>query len=137
MSCFGASRPGAGGCFLVAVREAPDNVEVHRNDENAQQRGAKHPADDDGPECFARNPTRAGGEPQRKAAENKGEGGHQNGPQTDARAGQGGLDEGFAALDFGLGKFDDQNGVLGRKTDEHDQADLDIDVVLKPARPQR
>ena len=30
-----------------------------------------------------------------------------------------------------LGEFDDEDGVLGRQADEHDQADLGIDVVLE------
>ena len=33
-----------------------------------------------------------------------------------------------------LGEFDDQNGVLGGKADEHDKADLGEDVVVLPAQ---
>ena len=36
-----------------------------------------------------------------------------------------------------LGELDDQDGVLRRKTDQHDQADLAVDVVGKPAHPLR
>ena len=32
-----------------------------------------------------------------------------------------------------LGKLDDQDGVLGRQTDDGDHAELEVDVVLKPA----
>ena len=30
-----------------------------------------------------------------------------------------------------LGELDDQDGVLGRKTDQHDEADLDQDVAVE------
>ena len=36
-----------------------------------------------------------------------------------------------------LGELDDQNGVLRRKTDQHDEADLRIDVDLHAPSPER
>ena len=36
-----------------------------------------------------------------------------------------------------LGELDDQNAVLGRQADQHDQADLAVDVVDQAAQPLR
>jgi hypothetical protein len=35
---------------------------------------------------------------------------------------------------FHLGELDDENGVLGRQPNEHDHADLGVDVQLEAAR---
>jgi hypothetical protein len=63
--------------------------------------------------------------------QDEGERGHQDRSQ----AGSCRLDHGVApalALLFGLlGELDDQDGVLGGEADEHDQANLDQDVVVQ------
>ena len=68
---------------------------------------------------------------QRHAAENEGEGGHQNGPQAELGAFERGINQRLALLVAHLGKLDDENGVFGRQADEHDQTDLGIDVVFE------
>ena len=75
--------------------------------------------------------------PERDAAEDEGEGGHDDRPQTQARAFERGFHEWLAAFVFELGELDDQDGVLRRETDEHDEADLRVDVVLHSPRPKR
>ena len=49
------------------------------------------------------------------------------------------VDERLALLVLVLGELDDQDGVLGRQADQHDQADLRVDVVLeaRAARARR
>ena len=38
---------------------------------------------------------------------------------------------------FVLGELDDQDGVLGGEADQHDEADLRVDVVFKASQPER
>ena len=40
-----------------------------------------------------------------------------------------------AFLNLFLGKFHDQDGVLGHQAHEHHQSDLEIDIVFQPAYP--
>ena len=40
-----------------------------------------------------------------------------------------------ALLVFHLGELDDEDGVLGRETDQHDEADLRVDVVFALPAP--
>ena len=42
-----------------------------------------------------------------------------------------GLLDRFALLALELGEFDDEDGVLGRQTNQHDQPDLGVDVVVE------
>jgi hypothetical protein len=64
----------------------------------------------------------------------EGERGHQDRPQAQTGALDRRLDQRLAALVFELGEFDDQDGVLGREPNEHDQADLGVDVILHAAQ---
>ena len=67
-------------------------------------------------------------------AEDEGEGGHQDRPQPGAAGLRGGLVPLEAVLQLALaGELDDQDGVLGRQADQHDQADLGQDVVVHAA----
>ena len=50
------------------------------------------------------------------------------------RAFERGIDQRFAFLVFGLGKFDNQDGVFGRQTNEHDHTDLRIDIIFHVAQ---
>ena len=56
------------------------------------------------------------------------EAGHHHRPETQARALDRGLDDRLAVLALLLGELDDQDGVLGGERDQHDQADLAVDV---------
>ena len=76
------------------------------------------------------------GDGQRHAAENEGEGGHKDRPEAQFGPFQGRFHQRFAFLVFHLGEFDDEDGVLGRQTDEHDQTDLGVDVVLERLEQQ-
>ena len=68
--------------------------------------------------------------PQRHAAENECERGHQNRPQPEPGAFERSIRQRLSVLELILGELDDQNRVLGRKTDEHNQADLRIDIAF-------
>ena len=68
--------------------------------------------------------------PQRNAAEDKGECGHEDGPEPQSRPGERGVKQRFAGFVFGLGELDDEDGVFGRKADQHNEADLRVDIVV-------
>ena len=72
---------------------------------------------------------------QREHARDEGDGGHQNRPQPQAAGFDGGLERRQAFVLFVLGELDDQDGVLARQADEHDQADLREDVVVAALEP--
>ena len=79
----------------------------------------------------------AGREHERQHAEDERQRGHQDRPQPDARRLDRRLDDRQPAVPQLLGELDDQDRVLRRQADQHDQADLAVDVVRQPAHPLR
>src|SRR5271168_3562904 len=88
-------RPKAGkGCtrrntiswLLLAVGEALSNVEVHRNDEDAEQCRTEHSTNHHRSQSLARNAPGTSGDPERNASEHEGERGHENRAQANPRA---------------------------------------------------
>ena len=67
--------------------------------------------------------------------EDEGEGRHQDRPEAQAGRLERGLLERHAAIVLRLGELDDQDRVLGRQADQHDQADLHVDVVVVAHQP--
>ena len=59
------------------------------------------------------------------------QGRHHDGTKTQAGSVQSGIADALSRLVICLGELDDEDGVLGRETDEHDQADGGKNVVLK------
>ena len=86
-----------------------------------------------------RRPDRAGpgGGPQRHAAQDERERGHEEGAPPHPDAFERGVDERHAPLVRDLGELDDEDRVLGGEADHHEQADLREDVELEAAEPQR
>ena len=62
-------------------------------------------------------------------AENERERGHQDGAEPQLRGLDGGFGDGSSLGAQLFGELHDQNGVFGREADEHDQADLAVDIV--------
>src|SRR6516162_3223123 len=126
--------------FLLSGRpysEAFDDVEADGDEEDGEHGCRQHSPDDSGSQNPARHGACTRGTPKRYATQNEGEGGHENWPQSQPGSGQRGIGQGFAFLIFGFGKFNNQNGILGRQSDQHDQSDLGIDVVVEPAEVKR
>src|SRR5580693_6052355 len=73
---------GHGGAACFTHGEALDHVEDCRYEEDAEGAGREHAADHGGAHDLARDGTCTGGSPERDAAEDEGEGGHEDGPQT-------------------------------------------------------
>ena len=74
---------------------------------------------------------------QRQHAEDERERGHQDRPQPDARRFDRRLDDRQPLVPQLLGELDDQDRVLRRQPDQHDQPDLAVDVVGQAAHPLR
>jgi len=72
--------------------------------------------------------------PQRNAAEDERERRHEDGAEPQARALERGVDDGPAFLELGLRELDDEDRVLRGEADQHDEADLRIDVVVEMPR---
>ena len=77
----------------------------------------------------------AGRDHQRHHAENEGESRHQNWAKAQAPGLHRRVDDVRSFLTPAFGEFDDQNRVLRRKADQHDEADLRIYVHLHSAHP--
>ena len=131
--------PGGGRLRRLALRlgqllghPAHGHVE-HRREHEAEQRHADHAEQHGGAQRLAHLVSRPLGEGQRDHAEDEGEGGHQDGPQPRARRLLRGLPAVHAVqLLRLLGELHDQDGVLGRQPDQHDQAHLRKNVVVEP-----
>jgi hypothetical protein len=52
-----------------------------------------------------------------------------------SRAASSAASSALALLVLHLRELDDQDGVLGREADQHDEADLHVDVVVEPEQP--
>ena len=76
------------------------------------------------------------GDPQRHAAEDERERRHQDRPQAEPRALQRRVHQALALLEAVLRELDDQDRVLGGEADQHDEADLAVDVEGEAAREE-
>ncbi len=127
---------GGGPVPLQPVGQGLDGVIEHRDEEQAEQGGGGHTGHDGGAHRPAGGGAGAAGHDQGHEAEDFGQGGHENGPETQPGALRGGV-KGGIALDVPLvpGEFDDHDGELGIETDEHDNADLGVDIVGHAPEP--
>ena len=118
-------------------RNRSAHVERDRDDEDRDDGGGEHAADHGRAEDVSRVGAGAGRHHERKHAEDEGEGRHEDRPQADAGARERGVDQGRAALVLDLRELHDQDRVLGREADHHDQADLREHVQLEMGEPER
>ena len=142
-ACSGCQRQDRGRpghfCFRLAVLLAGAPLDPHeqqRDEEDRDAGGRQHSGDHRGAHDLAAVGAGAAGEPQRHAAEDEGEGGHEDRPQPQARAFERRVGEALALLVAVLRELDDQDRVLGGEADEHDEADLAEDVERHAARQQ-
>ena len=92
--------------------------------------GREHSADDRCAHDLPGNRTCSARRPQWNAAEDKREGCHQDRAQPQPRAFECGVGQRSSIFVPVLGELDDQNCVLRRQADQHDQADLRVDVAF-------
>src|ERR1700678_3737676 len=118
------------GWFLAEPGEdgLQDDVE-DRDEEEVEDCGQHHAADDGGSDGVTAIGSCAGSEVERANAEDERDGGHQDGTKAELGGFDGGFDDGAALREELLGELDDEDRVFRRETNEHDEADLDVDVV--------
>ena len=74
------------------------------------------------------------GDDQRQQAEDEGEAGHHHRAEAQPRAFDRGLEDRLAVRALLHRELDDQDAVLGRERDQHDEADLGVDVEARGRR---
>src|SRR4051812_48385302 len=115
---------------LKTLQNAADRDEEYRGQEQPQERHANHAGKDGHADRLPQLGTRPGGDGKRNHAEREGERGHDDRAEPVVRGVDGGP-HGILAFRLPLtGELDDQDGVLGGKADQHDEADLGQDVVV-------
>src|SRR5205807_1715594 len=117
--------------------DAAENHIKNGDEEQVQRGGGDHTSKDGRTDGDATCAACALREDQRKHAQNERQRSHQNGAQANARGFHGGFRERESLGAQLLGEFDDQNGVLAGKADEHDQPNLAVDVILESAQSLR
>src|SRR5216683_1845980 len=114
---LGLTFPGDG-LFLALARQ---QAEEQRHEQDGDEGGGQHAADDAGADRMAAGGARAGADGQRQHAEDEGERGHDD--RTEAQPG--GFDRGVVGREPLLvtlrGELDDQDGVPGGQPDQRHQ----------------
>src|ERR1700735_1577529 len=122
------------GFFFEPGLKTTDQDVENRDEDQIQERGRDHTSEDGCADRPAADPACALGQDEREYSEDKRQRGHQNRPQPDERRLHGGLHDAGAFLAELLGEFHNQNGILTGKTDQHDEADLAVHVVILTAK---
>src|SRR5882672_1844358 len=114
--------------LLVCAGKFFDKIENYGNEKDADEASGKHSSDHSSPQNLTSDSTGASSSPQRNGSQDESERRHQNRTKTKASAFERSVHQRLAFLQFFLGKLNDQNGVFGRKANQHDQTDLGIDI---------
>src|SRR5215831_7817906 len=120
--------------FHACTAKTFNPVKQRRYDEDGDRTGSHHASDHGRSHDLARYGAGPGGTPKRHTTQNESEGSHQDGAQTQPGAFERGFRKGVAFLVTGLCKLHDEDGVLGRESDQHDQPDLGVHVIFE-AKP--
>src|SRR5882724_1606944 len=129
---FGRLRQRHRGGFHLppAGGEPPANDVEGRREDQSESRNPDHARKNRGAERLPELGSGAGRPNQWHDTENEGERRHQDRPQPQPRGFHGRGPAVTAAVLELLGEFDDQDRILRRKTNQHDEADLGEDVVI-------
>jgi len=132
--CKFLCRP-AGRVFL-SFRQSLDENEQRGNQEDSEHRCRQHSRDNRRAHDPPRGRAGAFGDPKRNAAEDERKRSHQNRPQAQPRSLEGRVDDSSPLLHLVYRELNDQDGVFCGQPHQHHQADLRVDVVVKPPREQ-
>jgi len=108
--------------------EPPANDVEGRREDQSERRNTDHAREDRGAERQPELGSSAGRPNQWHDTENEGERGHQDRPQAQPRGFHGGGPALTAPVLELLGELDDQDRILRRETNQHNEADLGEDV---------
>jgi hypothetical protein len=106
------------------------------HDEQGKQDGGKHAGKDDGTNDDAGLGTRPGGEQQRDRARRGSNTSHDDRAQADVSGLQQRLAESASLIPKLIGELDDENPVLRRQPNQHDQPDFAVDIHTLAGEPQ-
>src|SRR5277367_422199 len=116
---------------MFSTAEFFDYVKQSRNNENRNAAGRRHSSDDGRAHDLAGYRASAAGTPEGHATEDECEGSHKDWAETKLGAFQCRVYKRLTFFEFQFGKFHNQDGVLGCETNQHDQTNLRVDVVLE------
>ena len=137
----GGASAGRGRRLLLLRRrtlvQPVEDVEEERHVQHRERRLAEHPAEDAGADRVARVRAGADRDRERQHAERERERGHDDRPQPLLAGLDRRLHDRLALLAQLHRGGDAQHGVLRAEPDQHQQADLEVDVVLQAAQPDR
>src|SRR5260221_5126343 len=114
--------------------EPPANDVEGRREDQSERRNTDHAGEDRGAERQPELGPSAGRPNQWHDTENEGERGHQDRPEPQPRGCNGGGPALTAPVLELLGELDDQDRMLRRETNQHNEADLGEDVVILSAQ---
>src|SRR5580704_7461275 len=114
--------------LLACARQFFNEIEDGGHEEDSDKAGGKHSADHSSAHDLTRDGTGARRSPERNASEDEGKRSHQDRPKTEPGAFQSGVGQRLALFGLLLGELDDQNGVFGGEANEHNQADLRVNI---------
>src|SRR5579863_8004575 len=114
--------------LLACARQFFNEIEDGGHEEDSDKAGGKHSADHSSAHDLTGDGTGARGSPERNASQDKGKRSHQDRPKAEPGAFQSGVGERLALFGLLLGELDNQNGVFGGEANEHDQADLRVNI---------
>ena len=120
----------------MAMHQVLHDCVGDRNQEDRNETRRQHPTQDGNTEQDSAVRPRSRGEDERDDAEDKRERRHQNRAQPQAGGGESRLRDSLALFIFHLRELHDEDRVLGRQADQHDQADLGKDIVFQAEDPQ-
>src|SRR5215813_6992524 len=121
--------------LLLSSRYLLRYIVAHRDEEAGDERVGQHTADHDGTEYPPPRRARTRRGPQRHAAQDERERSHKEWAPPQTHAFQRGVHQALSPLEGEGRELDNQDGVLGGESDEHDQTDLRIHVHAIVAQP--
>src|SRR6266446_1550506 len=107
-----------------------DDIKKSWNEKDAERTCGEHAADHSSAYDLACDSSGALCRPQWDTTQDERKRSHQDRPQAKPGACERRVHHGSSVLEFVFGELDDQNRILCRKTDKHDQSDLRINIAL-------
>jgi len=115
---------------LLLLPELHHEHVKHGGEEEAEEGDADHAAEDGGAHGSAHFGSGSGADDEGINPGDEGDGGHEDGAETQAAGFEGGLERAFAVVVALFGELDDEDGVFTGESDQNDEADLGEDVVV-------
>ena len=123
--------------FLPPVRKTLYDVKRDRDQKYRDDGRGEHTADDCRAHDLPSYGTCTGRDRKGQHAEDERKRSHQDRTEPQAGSGERRIDNRLAGLNLYLRELHDEDCILGREPDEHDQTDLGVHVVFERTKPER